>query len=111
MGLGRFRTFGFAAVALVLVGAAPLQATGLVGARSAARDIAAGVAVTAARVERSPTAAKFIFDLNRLVAVEAYVLADPDRVVVELPETSFLVDPAIGRAPRRRSARWPIASA
>ena len=103
MGLGRFRTFGFAAVAVVLAGPAPLEATGLVGARSAARDIAAGVAVTAATVERSPTTVKFVFDLNRLVAVEAYVLTDPDRVVVELPETSFLVDPAIGRAPSAKS--------
>lgn len=100
MGLGRLRTFAYAAAALapVLAGPAPSQATGLMGARSAARDIASGVAVTAATVERSPASAKFIFDLNRPVAVDAYVLADPDRVVVELPETSFLIDPAVGRA-------------
>ena len=56
MGLGRLRTFAYAAAALapVLAGPAPSQATGLMGARSAARDIASGVAVTAATVERSP---------------------------------------------------------
>ncbi|MCC0003753.1 MAG: N-acetylmuramoyl-L-alanine amidase [Methylobacteriaceae bacterium] len=100
MGLGRFRISGLIGLALaasVLFARPPAQATGLVGARLAARDIAAGVAVTAATVERSATTAKFIFDLNRPLAVEAYVLADPDRVVVELPETSFLIDPAVGR--------------
>lgn len=100
MGLGRFRISGLIGLALAapaLLAPAPARATGLIGARLAARDIAAGVAVTAATIERSATTAKFIFDLNRPLAVEAYVLADPDRVVVELPETSFLIDPAVGR--------------
>ncbi|HMN71367.1 MAG TPA: N-acetylmuramoyl-L-alanine amidase [Rhodoblastus sp.] len=107
MGLGRLRTSGLiglalAAPLLLAAAPAPAQAGGLLGARSAARDIAAGVAVTAANVERTGTTAKISFDLNRAVAVEAYVLADPDRVVVELPEASFLIDPAIGRAPAAR---------
>ena len=100
MGLGRLRTYILTCAALtapMLMAATPLQATGLIGARNAAREIAAGVAVTAASVERSAASAKFVFDLNRPLAVEAYVLADPDRVVVELPETSFLIDPAVGR--------------
>ncbi|MFT4097837.1 MAG: N-acetylmuramoyl-L-alanine amidase, partial [Rhodoblastus sp.] len=73
-----------------------------VGARSAARDGAPAVAVTSASIERSATTAKIVFDLNRPVAVDAYVLADPSRVVVELPEAAFLIDPANGRAPSPR---------
>ncbi len=113
MGPGRLRTNGLIGLALaapLLLAPAASLATGLVGARSVARDIAAGVAVTAASVERSATAAKFIFDLNRSVAVDAYVLADPDRVVVELPETSFLIDPAIGRAPARGKGETSVVS-
>lgn len=103
MGLGRLRTFGLIGLALSApllpaAGAGAQGAGGLVGARAAARDISAGVAVTGATAQRSAATAKFVFDLNRPVQVEAYVLADPDRVVVELPETSFLIDPAIGRA-------------
>ena len=100
MGPVRLRTHFLTCAALVaplLAIAPPLQATGLIGARNAAREIASGVAVTGASVERSGAGAKIVFDLNRPLAVEAYVLADPDRVVVELPETSFLIDPAIGR--------------
>jgi N-acetylmuramoyl-L-alanine amidase len=37
------------------------------------------------------------FDLSRSVAATAFVLADPDRVVVELPEVNFQLDPAVGR--------------
>lgn len=114
MGLGRLRTSGFVAIAVASLfgGSALSHATGLVGARSAARDIAAGVAVTAATVERSAASAKIVFDLNRLVPVDAYVLADPDRVVVELPETSFLIDPSIGRAPaaKGKSEERPLVS-
>ena len=111
MALGRFHTIcliGLAAVA-PLSSAAPSSAAGMVGARSAARDIAAGVAVTGATVDRSAGSARFVFDLNRPVAIEAYVLADPDRVVIELPETSFLVDPAIGRASAAKSKAEPAA--
>ena len=104
MPLGRFQTVCLIglAVAMPLSQAAAGNSTGMLGARSAARDIAAGVAVTGASAERSAANAKFVFDLNKPVAVEAFVLADPDRVVVELPETTFLIDPAIGRAPSGR---------
>jgi len=116
MGPERFRTsglIGYACAASLWLAATSAQATGFLGARSAARDIAAGVAVTAATIERSATTAKFVFDLNRLAPIEAYVLADPDRVVVELPETSFLIDPAIGRAPatHAKGGSHPLVSA
>jgi len=111
MAFGRFRTFclmGLTAAAPLLAAAPAVAASsGILGARSAARDIAAGVAATGATVERSATSAKFVFDLNRPVAVDAYVLADPDRVVVELPETNFLLDPALGRAVVAKSKAEP----
>ncbi|MFV0281585.1 MAG: N-acetylmuramoyl-L-alanine amidase [Rhodoblastus sp.] len=94
---------GFWLAVAVFLAPAPVAAAGLVGARSLARDIAAGVAVTGVNVERSGTTTKFVFDLNRLAEVEAYVLADPDRVVVEMPEAAFLLDPAAGRQPGARA--------
>jgi N-acetylmuramoyl-L-alanine amidase len=41
-----------------------------------------------------------VFDLTRKVAVKATVLADPDRVVVDLPEVEFRIDAADGQKPQ-----------
>ncbi len=41
--------------------------------------------------------ARLVFDLTRKVAVKATVLADPDRVVVDLPEVEFRIDAADGQ--------------
>lgn len=94
------------AAAVALVGMTPAAAAGLVGARAAARDIASGPAVTGVEAQRSANKARIAFDLNRKVAVDAYLLANPDRVVVDLPETAFLIDPGVGRpeSGRRRKA-------
>ncbi|MBK9082112.1 MAG: N-acetylmuramoyl-L-alanine amidase [Rhizobiales bacterium] len=54
------------------------------------------VAVDARMVEANGRT-RLEFDLSRSVAATAFVLADPDRVVVELPEVNFHLDPAVGR--------------
>lgn len=92
------RILGLTAFVLLLsVSASP--AAGLVGARSAARVYNGGPAATAATIERSPTAARITFEMNLPVKATAFVLAEPDRVIVDLPEIGFLLSPAAGRLP------------
>ncbi|HXW70871.1 MAG TPA: N-acetylmuramoyl-L-alanine amidase [Methylocella sp.] len=40
---------------------------------------------------------KLVFDLSAPVTPSAFVLADPDRVIVDLPRTDFRLDPQAGR--------------
>jgi N-acetylmuramoyl-L-alanine amidase len=47
---------------------------------------------------------RLVFDLTAPVTAQAYVLADPDRVIVDLPEVNFQIDPARGLAPAARAA-------
>jgi N-acetylmuramoyl-L-alanine amidase len=74
-------------------------AGGLVGARSAAKAYSGGPAATDANVERSPGAARIVLDLNLPVTARAFVLSEPDRVIVDLPEIGFLLSPSAGRLP------------
>src|SRR5580704_18283058 len=61
-------------------------------------------AANAARIEQSGDRAKVIFELSAPLDVTAFVLADPDRVIVDLPQTDFALDPEAGKAadPRHR---------
>ncbi len=61
---------------------------------------------------------RLTFDLTARVDPQAYVLTDPDRVIVDLPEVDFQIDPARGqpaaaRLPGRRTASGaqPLAGA
>jgi N-acetylmuramoyl-L-alanine amidase len=56
---------------------------------------AAPVAV-GAHVERLPQGARLVFDLSRTVDARAFVLENPDRVVIEAPQINFQLDPALG---------------
>ena len=69
--------------------AAPLQ-RGF--ATDAGRPVAVGV-----RVSQDSGAAKLVFDLSRPVDASAFALTSPDRIVVDLPEVSFQLDPSVGR--------------
>lgn len=69
---------------------------------------------TAVRLEDSGEYAKLVFDLSAPIDATAFVLAAPDRVVVDLPQIDFLIAPEVGRpaktgrpggSPRRRGAR------
>jgi N-acetylmuramoyl-L-alanine amidase len=52
----------------------------------------------AARIEQSGDRAKLIFELSAPLDATAFVLADPDRVIVDLPQTDFALDPETGKA-------------
>ncbi|MGH6793747.1 MAG: N-acetylmuramoyl-L-alanine amidase, partial [Methylocella sp.] len=63
-------------------------------------------AATGARIEQSGGRAELIFELSAPLGATAFVLADPDRVIVDLPQTDFALDPEIGKAahpPRRKT--------
>ncbi|HEX3496330.1 MAG TPA: AMIN domain-containing protein, partial [Methylocella sp.] len=63
-------------------------------------------AANAARIEQSGDRAKLIFELSAPLEATAFVLADPDRVIVDLPQTDFALDPETGKAgypPRRKT--------
>jgi len=52
--------------------------------------------VTEMRVVGDDTRTRFIADLTTEVDVEVFALADPNRVVIDMPEVHFEVDPALG---------------
>jgi len=61
-----------------------------------AGDAAAPVAV-GVRFSQDESAAKLVFDLSRKVEASASALASPDRIVVDMPEVNFQLDPSVGR--------------
>jgi N-acetylmuramoyl-L-alanine amidase len=102
------------AVALpVLLFAGDAQSTGLVGARAASRaaisNVSASafsnVSATAGRLEFTPQGTKLIFDLSGPVEARAFPLANPDRIVVDLPEIAFHVAPLLPRPAAARKGR------
>ncbi|MBB4196557.1 N-acetylmuramoyl-L-alanine amidase [Rhodoblastus sphagnicola] len=96
---------GRACVALLAAG---LAAGGARGEGVAAKTDP--VAAYEVRVETADVAGgrqtRLVFTLNACVAPQAYVLDQPARAVVDLPEVKFLIDPSHGDpardAPRRR---------
>jgi N-acetylmuramoyl-L-alanine amidase len=74
----------------------------LSGAALAAGDAAPPVAV-AARLAEDGETAKLSFDLSGPVEASAHAMADPDRIVVDLGQVNFQLDPAVGRAAPKRS--------
>jgi N-acetylmuramoyl-L-alanine amidase len=89
------------AVALpILFIGANAECAGLVGARAASRaatvsNVSAtsrsNVCATAVRLEATAQSTKLIFDLTERVDARAFPLANPDRIVVDLPEIAFHV--------------------
>src|SRR5271154_5750090 len=77
------------ALAALTLMAAPLQ-------RAVAVEAGAPVAV-AARLSQDQGGAKLVFDLSRTVDVSASALAAPDRIVIDMPEVSFRLDPSVGQ--------------
>jgi N-acetylmuramoyl-L-alanine amidase len=78
-----------ATLAALMLAAAALQ-------RAFAADAGAPVAV-AARLSQDQGGAKLVFDLSRTVAASASALASPNRIVVDMPEVNFQLDPSVGR--------------
>ncbi|MFZ0601439.1 MAG: N-acetylmuramoyl-L-alanine amidase [Roseiarcus sp.] len=61
-----------------------------------AGDAGAPVAV-GVRLSQDESTAKLVFDLSRPVDASASALASPDRIVVDMPEVNFQLDPSVGR--------------
>ncbi len=75
-----------------------------------------GIIATGGRLESTGELTRLTFDVERSFDVHGFLLADPNRVVIELPEVNFQVDPTIGlRAPvaatRPKGKRGPLAGA
>jgi N-acetylmuramoyl-L-alanine amidase len=79
-----------AALAALVLAAPPVE-------RGFSADAGAPVAV-AARLSQDQGGAKLVFDLSRTVAASASALSAPDRIVIDMPEVNFQLDPAVGRA-------------
>jgi N-acetylmuramoyl-L-alanine amidase len=56
-----------------------------------------------ARLADEGGAAKLTFDLSAPVEARAFAMVDPDRIIVDVPEVNFQIDPAVGRAAQGRS--------
>jgi N-acetylmuramoyl-L-alanine amidase len=66
------------------------------GLSALAEDAVTPVAV-GARLSQDTNGAELSFDLSRPVNPRAYALTSPDRIVVDLPEVNFRLDPSLGR--------------
>ena len=69
----------------------------LAAAPAVAEDGAAPPVAVAARLADDGAAAKLSFDLSGPVEASAHAMTDPDRIVVDLAEVNFQLDPAVGR--------------
>ncbi|THD45577.1 MAG: N-acetylmuramoyl-L-alanine amidase [Bradyrhizobium sp.] len=68
----------------------------LVAQGLAAQEVARPVAV-AARIADDGETARIAFDLSGPVSADAHALVDPDRIVVDMAEVNFQIDPSVGR--------------
>lgn len=62
---------------------------------------------SAVHVESSGDSVRLVFDLSAAVPATAFVLADPKRVVVDLPEVDFEIDPQGGLPAKPALRRVP----
>lgn len=98
---------GFAAIGRILTFAVAI------GLAPCARAQSVTPVAVAAHLETSGQITRLSFDLTRAAAARAFVLADPDRVVIDLPEVNFQIDAAPARHPpgRHPQAKLPPAPA
>ncbi|MFN3890487.1 MAG: N-acetylmuramoyl-L-alanine amidase [Beijerinckiaceae bacterium] len=74
--------------------------------------VAALPVASAVRVVRSGDITRLAFDLTSPIDVRAFVMANPDRVIVDVPETIFAIEVDAGqRASARRGAKADAAHA
>jgi N-acetylmuramoyl-L-alanine amidase len=96
-GLQRWRRVRGALVGLACLGGGVTSAAvAQQGVAPNAPSPAQAVAV-AARSERTSQGARLVFDLTHAVEARAFVLENPDRVVVETSTLAFQVDPRAGQ--------------
>lgn len=67
---------------------------------------AAPVAI-ASRVETEGETTRLVFDLSGPVSAQAFELANPDRLIVDLPEVNFQIEPDLGLPQRAKGRNAP----
>ena len=65
--------------------------------------LAQPVVAVSARIETLGDTSRLLVDLSASVKVEAFVLSDPDRVVVDLPEVNFQAEALEGARPKQEA--------
>lgn len=71
----------------------------LFGAVGVARGQQSPVVARSVDLQTAGELTRLVFELSGPVAVKGHVLAQPDRVVIDLPEITFQIDPSKGRGP------------
>ncbi len=87
---GWFRILAIATLTAMLTGAVSLDVT---GGRASADQIPTA---TAARLGGDIERTRFVIDLTSPVGFSVYVLPDPFRVIIDLPEVNFQLPPGLG---------------
>lgn len=72
------------------------ESRNLIGLRSALPLAPLPVSASNVSIENYGDRAKLSFDVTQSLAATSFVLAGPDRVVVDMPETNFRIDPQVG---------------
>ncbi|ESR25080.1 N-acetylmuramoyl-L-alanine amidase [Lutibaculum baratangense] len=81
--------------------AAVILGSALFGIGQAEAEGDAGpVVATASRLAGDEARTRFVLDLDRQIEFDVFTLADPARIVVDLPETVFQLDDTAGREGR-----------
>ena len=93
---------GFARSTLGAAGFAVLTAAGLAPPATAAPQGGSPVAV-AAHLLDAGDGAQLSFELSAPVDAVARPMADPARIIVDLPQVNFQIDPSAGRVPAPRA--------
>ncbi len=89
--------WGILAICCVVVAAAAIDAAGGHARVAAAQDFPVA---TDARIGGDENQTRFIIDLNQKIELHAFTLADPYRVVVDLPQVTFQLPPKVGEKGR-----------
>jgi N-acetylmuramoyl-L-alanine amidase len=85
-----------AAALSCLLGSFLLASSGLAAGGSAAAGPSSVPVASDARLAGDVVHTRFILDLDRTITFRAFTLADPYRVVVDIPEVSFHLSPGTG---------------
>lgn len=95
-----------AALAAWLIAPAASHAEALGGSHAQAQLESGGRPVaTAARLEENGDKARLVFELSAPLDAAAFVLAGPARVIVDLPQIEFALDPETGKPAKRAHHR------
>lgn len=76
-----------------------LAVTGLLARPAAAAEPSTEISALTARVEALPDRSRLLFDLTGLPPVTAYPVANPPRIIVDLPQVLFRMEANAGLAP------------